>query len=138
MDTRSTRRWGGGGSGGGSGCGAGNAVSGRAAAVGEHPSAGPSEESDHADADAPSELLGPLLEEWREVLVKHVLAGLNATDCALLARVGRPWLAVVLAHKLPRAGKDGAVALKISRLASDILRTMPLCGTGSYSSSAPL
>ena len=32
------------------------------------------------DADAPSELLGPLLEEWHDVLVKHVLSRLDPTD----------------------------------------------------------
>ena len=57
------------------------------------------------DAAAPSELLAPLLEVWRDVLVKHVLARLDPTDCALLARVGKPWLAVVVANNLPRASE---------------------------------
>ena len=55
------------------------------------------------DDDAASELLGPLLEEWPD-LASLVLAQLDDTDCALLARVGHPWLAAVLARDLPRAG----------------------------------
>jgi hypothetical protein len=47
------------------------------------------------------------------VLVTHVLARLDATDCAMLAQVAKPWLAVVLANKLPRAGKEGAVKLEL-------------------------
>jgi hypothetical protein len=102
--------------------GAGEGVGGSAAraggssgamAVGGHPLEGPSEKNeDDADA-APSELLGPLLEEWREVLVKHVLERLEPTDCAVLAQVGKAWLAVVLANNLPRAGTEGAVKLKL-------------------------
>ena len=72
--------------------------------------AGAGENSDH---DTPSELLAPLLEEWREVLVKHVLARLDPTDCVMLALVAKPWLAVVLANKLPRAGQKGAVKLEL-------------------------
>ena len=53
----------------------------------------------------PSPLLGRLLEEWRDVLVKEVLAQLDPTDCAVLAEVAKPWLAVVVANNLPRAGK---------------------------------
>ena len=45
--------------------------------------------------------------------MKHVLARLDPTDCALLARVAKPWLAVVVANNLPRAGKGGAVPLKL-------------------------
>ena len=59
------------------------------------------------DADAPSELLAPLLEKYHDVLVKHVLSRLDPTDCALLAQVGKPWLAVVVANNLPRAGQGG-------------------------------
>ena len=58
----------------------------------------------------PSPLLGGLLEEWRDVLVKHVLERLDSTDCAILARVAKPWLAVVMANNLPRAGKSGGGA----------------------------
>jgi hypothetical protein len=74
------------------------------------------------DDDAPSELLAPLLEEWRDVLVKHVLERLDPTDCAMLARVGKPWLAVVLANHLPRAGKGGAVPLKVKHFVGSVER----------------
>jgi hypothetical protein len=39
----------------------------------------------------------------------HVLARQDPTDCAMLARMGKPWLAVVMANNLPRAGRGGAV-----------------------------
>ena len=65
-----------------------------------------SPEVENDEEDAPSELLGPLL-------VKHVLGRLDSTDFALLARVAKPWLAVVLANNLPRAGKEGAVTLRV-------------------------
>ena len=81
-------------------------------AAGGHPPEGPPEENDDDDDAAPSELLGPLLEEWRDVLVKHVLSRLDPNDIALLARVGKPWLAVVVANNLPRAGKSEGVPLK--------------------------
>ena len=58
-------------------------------------------------------MLAPLLDEWHDVLVKHVLERLDPTDCAILAQVGKPCLAVVLANNLPRAGKGGAVPLKL-------------------------
>ena len=61
--------------------------------------------------DAPSELLGPLL-EWPDLL-GLVLAQLDPTNCALLSRVGKPWLAAVVSRGLPRAGKGGAVPLKL-------------------------
>jgi hypothetical protein len=41
----------------------------------------------------PSPLLGGLLEKVPEVLEKEVLARLDATDHAMVARVARPWLA---------------------------------------------
>jgi hypothetical protein len=106
------RFWlGGGGAGGGGGtAGAGGSNDEAGAASGHGHTSG---DDDDADADAPSELLVPLLEEWREVLVKHVLTRLDPTDCALLAQVGKPWRAVVEANKLPRAGKAGAVSLKV-------------------------
>jgi hypothetical protein len=56
------------------------------------------------DADAPSKLLAPLL-------VKHVLA-----------RVAKPWLAVVVANELPRAGQWGAVPLKLADFLGSIER----------------
>ena len=55
---------------------------------------------------APNELLGPLL-EWPD-LIALVLTQLDPTACALLARVAKPWLAVVVANNLPRAqGREG-------------------------------
>ena len=61
--------------------------------------------SPDADADAPSELLAPLLEEWRDVFVMQLLSRLDPTDCAILAQVGKPWWHVVVKNKVPRAGK---------------------------------
>ena len=55
-------------------------------------------------------------------MVKHVLARLDPTDCAVLARVGKPWLAVVLANNLPRAGKGGAVKLKLADFVGSVER----------------
>ena len=110
--TSMSNRTGGGGAGGEGGA-AGESNIG-AKAVGGHPpdADGPSEEN--ADDDtAHSELLAPLLEEWRDVLVTHVLSRLDPTDCALLAQVGKPWLEVPLANNLPRAGKGGAMPLKL-------------------------
>jgi hypothetical protein len=74
-------------------------------AGGHPPDEGPSDGTggDNAHADAPSELLVPLLEQWRDVLVTHVLSRLDA----MLARVGKPWLAVVVDNDLPRAGSGG-------------------------------
>ena len=106
MATRARKRGGGGGGGAAKPSG-----SNRAGASGGHPPG--VLPPDYSDDDTPSELLPPLLEEWRDVLVTHVLARLDPTDCALLAQVGKPWLAVVLANNLPRAGKGGAVPLKI-------------------------
>jgi hypothetical protein len=65
------------------------------------------------DDNAPSELLGPLLEQWRDVLVRHVLERLDPKDCAMLAQVAKPWLAVVVVNNLPRAGKGEAMPLKL-------------------------
>jgi hypothetical protein len=72
-----------------------------------------SRENDDDDA-GPFTLLVPLLEEWRHLLVAEVLARLDPTDFAMLARVGKPWLALVLANNLPCAGKRGAVPLKLA------------------------
>ena len=71
------------------------------------------EENDEDAAASRGELLGPLLKDWRDVLVRHVLKWLDPTDCAMLARVAKPWRAVVVANNLPRAGERGAVRLKI-------------------------
>ena len=93
---------GGGGAGGGGGAAGAGATSDGAGAVAL---AAPD------DADAPSELLGLLL-EWPDLL-GLVLARLDPTDCALLSRMGKPWLAAVVSRGLPRAGKGGAVPLKL-------------------------
>jgi len=65
-----------------------------------------------------SELLAPLLEKWPD-LFQEVLTRLDATDRAVLAQVGKPWLAAVVAaasmvdSTMPRAGKSAGVPLKI-------------------------
>ena len=103
METRARKR----GSGGGGEAAAGES-SGWLASGGHEPKGPPVDSED----DAPSKLLGPLLEEWRDpVLVKHVLV--DPTDCAMLTRVAKPWLAVLVANNLPRAGNGGAVKLKL-------------------------
>ena len=92
----------------GGGVGGGGATAGAGAATvgaGAVPLAAPDED------DAPSELLGPLL-EWPDLL-GLVLAQLDPTDCALLSRVSTPWLAAVVSRGLPRAGKGAAVPLKL-------------------------
>jgi hypothetical protein len=40
----------------------------------------------------------------------------------MLARVGQPWLAVVVANNLPRAGKRGAVPLKLEDILGSVNR----------------
>jgi len=61
---------------------------------------------------SPSELLAPLLEKWPD-LFQEVLTRLDATDRAVLAQVGKPWLAAVVDSTLPRAGKSSGVPLNI-------------------------
>jgi hypothetical protein len=94
---------------GGGAAGAGGPSADAQGASGGQRSEGAPEDNDDA---APSELLAPLLDEWREVLVKHVLERLDPNDVAMLAQVGKPWLAVVVANNLPRAGKVDAPPLK--------------------------
>ena len=75
-------------SGGGAGSGRDTAgPDGSGGAVSSETHRGSCGEYDDDDDDAPSELLGPLLEEWPD-LMRLVLACLDPTDCALLARVG--------------------------------------------------
>ena len=119
MDTRA--EWRGGGAGGGGGAAGAGGSSAAVAAVGP-----PAENDDDSDDAAPSELLAPLLEEWRDVLVKHVLERLEPTDCALLARMGKPWLAVLVANNLPRAGKAGAVPLLLRDLVGSAGERVPM------------
>jgi len=56
------------------------------------------------------------------VLVRHVLRRLEPTDCAVLARVGKPWLAVFMANNLPRAGTWGAVPLLLRDFVGSVER----------------
>jgi hypothetical protein len=52
---------------------------------------------------------------------REVLARLGATDCALLAQVGRPWMAAVLSNNLwSRAGKGGAVPLNLKNFVRSV------------------
>jgi len=44
---------------------------------------------------------------------QHVLERLDPKDCAMLAQVAKPWLEVMAADNLPRAGKAGSVQLKV-------------------------
>ena len=71
------------------------------------------------DADAPSELLEPLLEEWPDLL-GLVLAQLDPTDYGMLWRISKPWLAAVVSRSLPRAGKGGAVPLGLTRFLASV------------------
>jgi len=67
---------------------AGAGAGGRSGATGGLPFEGfsMSEEKDNDVDDAPSELLAPLLEEWHEVLVTHVLSRLDPTASCDLDR----------------------------------------------------
>jgi len=91
------------GGGGGGGCGWTKRWAAHQAAVGGHLRPSGNVEDEGVDTAAPSELIVPLLEEWPD-LMGLVLACLDPTDCAVLAQVGKPWLAAVVAAKLPRAG----------------------------------
>ena len=46
-----------------------------------------------------------------DLVVQAVLKRLDSTDCTMLAQVGRPWLAAVLASGLPRLLKGRTVQL---------------------------
>ena len=70
----------------------------------------------------PSPLLGRLLVELPDVVAKKVLPLLDPADVAVLAQVGRPWLAAVLASELPRAGKEGAAPLKLAEFVGSVER----------------
>jgi len=103
MATRSTRRRGAGGGGRAAGEG-GN--SGAMAAGGHLPEEGP--QPPRGWRRRPQRAARPPARG-----VKHVLERLDVTDFAVLGRVAKPWLAVVVANNLPRAGKGGAVPLKL-------------------------
>jgi len=59
-------------------------------------------------------VLGSLLESLPEVLAAEVLPRLDPADRAVLAQVGRPWLAAVVASGLACAGKTAGVPLTIN------------------------
>ena len=86
-----------------------------AVAVGGLPPA-PAPAPDDDAADAPGELLGPLL-EWGDVL-RNVLAWLDPVDVSMLAQVGKPCLAAVVG--LPRAGKGGEGPFKLENFFGSI------------------
>ena len=71
------------------------------------------------DADAASELLQPMLEEWPDLL-GLVFAHLDPTDCALLSLVGRPWMASVVSRGLARAGDGAAVPLNLRSFVASV------------------
>jgi hypothetical protein len=64
----------------------------------------------------PSPLLGRLLERLPEVIAAEVLPRLDPADRAVVAQVGRPWLAAVVSSGLTRGGKRAGVPLKITHL----------------------
>jgi len=66
--------------------------------------------------------LNDLLEDLPDFFAAEVLAWLDPTDCAILAQVGRPWLAVVVANNLPCAGKAGAVPLNVDEFVGSVAR----------------
>jgi len=70
----------------------------------------------------PSPLLRRLLEEWRHLLVAEVLSQLDPMACTMLAQVGRPWLAAVLASGLPRLPKGGRVRLQLREFGTSVER----------------
>jgi len=47
---------------------------------------------------------------------------LGPADCAVVAQVGHPWLAAVLAANLPRTGKSAGVPLKLNEFVGSIVR----------------
>jgi hypothetical protein len=61
----------------------------------------------------PSPLLGDFLEKLPEVFAAEILQRLDPADRAVVAQIGPPWLAAVVASGLPRAGKTEGVPLKI-------------------------
>jgi hypothetical protein len=70
----------------------------------------------------PPRLLWRLLEKLPEVFERVVLPRVSPADRAVLAQVGPPWLAVVLASGLPRAGKTEGVPLKIKEFCGSVRR----------------
>ena len=56
------------------------------------------------------------------MLAAEVLSRLDPADRAVVAQVGRPWLAAVLASGLPRAGKTEGDPLKITQFVGSVGR----------------
>jgi len=61
----------------------------------------------------PSPLWGSLLEKLPEVVMAEVLPRIDPADRAVVAQVGRRWLAAVVASGLTRAGKTAGVPLRL-------------------------
>jgi hypothetical protein len=66
--------------------------------------------------------LHDLLEDMPDFFTAEVLARLGPVDCTMLAQVGHQWLVAVLAANLPRAGKGGAVRLKLKEFVGSVAR----------------
>jgi len=66
--------------------------------------------------------LHDLLEDSPDFFAAEMLARLGPTDCAMIAQVGHPWLAAVLAANLPRAGRGRAVPLMLPEFVGSVAR----------------
>jgi len=67
-------------------------------------------------------LLLRLLHELPEVFFEEVLRRLASTDRTMLAQVGRPWLAAVLASELPRLPNGVTVQLRLRDICTSVER----------------
>jgi len=64
-----------------------------------------------------------LLETFPDLFMKEVLERLDLTDRTMVAQVGRPWLAAVLASGLPRLPNDGyTVRLRLAEFCTSVDR----------------
>jgi hypothetical protein len=63
-----------------------------------------------------------LLERLPDLFVQEILSQLDPTDRALVAQVGRPWLAAVAGSGLPRAGKSVVVPLNFKAFCTSAKR----------------
>ena len=63
-----------------------------------------------------------LLEELPDLFVVEVIKRLDPTDRTMLAQVGRPWLAAVLASGLPRLPKEVRMRLQLKELCMSVER----------------
>ena len=63
-----------------------------------------------------------LLQKFPDLFVKEVLERLDPTDRTMIAQVGRPWLAAVLASGLPRLPKGVLVRLRLWQFCTSIER----------------